>query len=231
MFDIQVLSYASVLTEMLKDKLSLDSLIFQGLISNIWFVSEIPHVLSAIASSVLWLACPPPSLMTPVKGISSRLTLRQSKWDSLEEFYIQPFCSDFGWDKCWCAWKSVYVGGGRNLWEEIVLKTSRCCLHICSVISKHSLFLPCLSVFSPSIPFFSSAIYCQEGPRLKGQFSTAWHQHRRMSTPVPTVSQFAIGILFEMVLVYVHVEAARILQKASRTEGERFVSSSSLWLE
>lgn len=75
-FDIQVLSYASVLTEMLKDKLSLDSLIFKGLISNIWFVSEIPHILSAIASSILQLACPPPSLMTSVKGISSRLTLK-----------------------------------------------------------------------------------------------------------------------------------------------------------
>lgn len=56
-FDMQVQSYASVLTEILKDKLSLDSLICKVWSAKIWSVSEVPHILCAIASSILQLAC------------------------------------------------------------------------------------------------------------------------------------------------------------------------------
>lgn len=93
-------------------------------------------------------------------------------------------------------------------------------LQICSVmntkINKY-LNIPFFFPFSfPSLPPFSSPLYCQEGPPLKGQFSTAWHQHRRTSTAVTTVSQFLIKELLEKVLCcfYVHVEGARTLQRA-----------------
>lgn len=78
-------------------------------------------------------------------------------------------------------------------------------------LSKYILFSP---FSSPSLPPFSSPLYCQEGPPLKVQFSTAWHRHRQTSTAVTTVSQFAIKEVLEKILFYVHVEGARILQWA-----------------
>lgn len=78
-------------------------------------------------------------------------------------------------------------------------------------LSKYTLFSPFSSSF---LPPFSSPLYCQEGPPLKVHFSTAWHQHRRTSTAVTTVSQFAIKEVLEKMLFDVHVEGARTLQWA-----------------
>lgn len=106
--------------------------------------------------------------------------------------------------------KCVCVGGGRNN-EEVLLKNSGGCLQICSVsLSKYSLFFP---FFSPSLPHFSSPVTIR-----KGQFSTAWRQHRRTSTAIPTMSQSVVGGVLEIVLFYVHMEGARTLQRVSRRE-------------
>lgn len=133
----------------------------------------------------------PPSLMTPVKLISSGLTCRQSKWDTLEELWATSF-PRFWLGAVFVCTKMCVCWRGEEF-------TVRDYVHICSVsLSKHSLFLSCLfPFFLPCVLLsFSSVIYCQKGPRLKSHFSTAWHQHRRTSTPVPIVSQFAIGGLW-----------------------------------